>query len=94
MPRFVSILLWFTLMIRTLSKEGNRNANDYLSPYPKRFWRGPVCSVFHPSRSDENMSEGENLPLVILGHLSNWFSVLEDRGTVAGELGCTIHHPY
>ncbi|KAF8653446.1 hypothetical protein AX16_003921 [Volvariella volvacea WC 439] len=47
----------------------------------ERQWRGPV----HLTRSQEGApSEGENLPLAILHCLSEWASILEDRGATPG----------
>jgi putative membrane protein len=40
--------------------------------------------VGHSKRRPRVAGDGENLPLEIVRCLSEWYSVLEDRGTVAG----------
>jgi ion channel-forming bestrophin family protein len=52
----------------------------------QREWSGPVHSmkVGHSKRRPRVAGDGENLPLEIVRCLSEWYSVLEDRGTVAG----------
>ncbi|TFK65187.1 UPF0187-domain-containing protein [Pluteus cervinus] len=50
----------------------------------ERKWRGPVHSFKHLRHRPQGFNDGENLPLEILRCLSEWFSVLEDRGTVPG----------
>ncbi|KAH6897922.1 Bestrophin, RFP-TM, chloride channel-domain-containing protein [Coprinopsis sp. MPI-PUGE-AT-0042] len=49
-----------------------------------RQWRGPVDSGMHMKHRPRVAGGGENLPLEIIRCLSEWFSVLEDRGTVPG----------
>ncbi|KAF9055709.1 Bestrophin, RFP-TM, chloride channel-domain-containing protein [Panaeolus papilionaceus] len=56
-----------------------------------RKWRGPIHSGAHVKHHPVYHGDGENLPLEILRCLSEWFSVLEDRGTVPGtSLGAMI----
>lgn len=49
-----------------------------------RQWRGPVDSGMHMKHRPRVAGGGENLPLEVIRCLSEWFSVLEDRGTVPG----------
>ncbi|TFK25391.1 UPF0187-domain-containing protein [Coprinopsis marcescibilis] len=50
----------------------------------QRQWKGPVQSGLHTKHRPVIAGGGENLPLEIVRCLSEWFSVLEDRGTVPG----------
>ncbi|KAF5312327.1 hypothetical protein D9619_002547 [Psilocybe cf. subviscida] len=49
-----------------------------------RKWQGPIYSGLHAKHRPKVAGGGENLPLEILRCLSEWFSTLEDRGTVPG----------
>ncbi|EDR01137.1 uncharacterized protein LACBIDRAFT_312458 [Laccaria bicolor S238N-H82] len=51
---------------------------------PQRRWQGPVQSSLYNKHRPRVAGSGENLPLEILRCLSEWLSVLEDRGTVPG----------
>ncbi|CAA7268873.1 unnamed protein product [Cyclocybe aegerita] len=50
----------------------------------ERKWQGPVHPGLHTKHRPRVAGGGENLPLEILRCLSEWCSVLEDRGTVPG----------
>ncbi|KDR72660.1 hypothetical protein GALMADRAFT_252832 [Galerina marginata CBS 339.88] len=52
----------------------------------QRKWQGPIASQagLHSKHRPKVAGGGENLPLEILRCLSEWCSVLEDRGTVPG----------
>jgi predicted membrane chloride channel (bestrophin family) len=75
----------------TRLRRSNRDATDVerngsSSIRPKRKWRGPT----YPGITCV-IDKGDVLPLEILCHISNWFAVLEDRGTVPGSsLGTMI----
>ncbi|KAF6748700.1 Bestrophin, RFP-TM, chloride channel-domain-containing protein [Ephemerocybe angulata] len=59
--------------------------DDFNDAYvAKRRWQGPVQSGLHMKHHPKVAGDGENLPLEIVRCLSEWFSVLEDRGTVPG----------
>ncbi|KAF9445947.1 UPF0187-domain-containing protein [Macrolepiota fuliginosa MF-IS2] len=66
------------------SLEGDQNANDPFHPNSGRSWRGPIYSGLHTKHRPYVAGGGENLPVEILRHLSNWLGALEDRGTVPG----------
>lgn len=48
-------------------------------------WQGPIYQGQHTKHRPVVAGGGENLPLEVLRCLSEWISVLEDRGTVPGE---------
>jgi len=53
----------------------------------QRVWRGTVANkkaLDHGKHRPRVAGDGDNLPLEILRCLSEWFAVLEDRGTVPG----------
>ncbi|TEB37921.1 UPF0187-domain-containing protein [Coprinellus micaceus] len=50
----------------------------------KRHWQGPVGGGLHMKSHPKVAGGGENLPVEIIRCLSEWISVLEDRGTVQG----------
>ncbi|KAF5354737.1 hypothetical protein D9756_005787 [Leucocoprinus leucothites] len=65
--------------------EGDQNPNDPRAHrHSHRSWQGPVYSTLHTKHRPLAVSGGQNLPVEILRHISDWFSVLEDRGTVPG----------
>ncbi|KAF8058525.1 Bestrophin, RFP-TM, chloride channel-domain-containing protein [Lyophyllum atratum] len=47
-------------------------------------WQGPIMTGAHAKHRPKVAGGGENLPLEVLRCLSEWLSVLEDRGTVPG----------
>jgi len=49
-----------------------------------RQWQGPVHEGRHMKHRPKVAGSGENLPLEIVRCMSEWCSVLEDRGTVPG----------
>lgn len=51
----------------------------------RRKWQGPVHPGLHVKHRPMVAGGGESLPLEILRCLSEWASVLEDRGTVPGK---------
>jgi putative membrane protein len=53
--------------------------------HPRR-WQGPIYQGLHTKHRPVVAGGGENLPLEVLRCLSEWMSVLEDRGTVPGAL--------
>ncbi|KAF5317118.1 hypothetical protein D9611_003507 [Ephemerocybe angulata] len=64
---------------------GLNEDDDFNDAYvAKRRWQGPVQSGLHMKHHPKVAGDGENLPLEIVRCLSEWFSVLEDRGTVPG----------
>lgn len=62
------------------------NTHDHFNDayIPKRRWQGPVQGGLHMKHHPKVAGDGENLPLEIIRCLSEWFSVLEDRGVVPG----------
>ncbi|RDB20650.1 hypothetical protein Hypma_012157 [Hypsizygus marmoreus] len=51
---------------------------------PDHRWQGPIHSGLHLKHRPQVAGGGQNLPLEVLRCLSEWLSVLEDRGTVPG----------
>ncbi|TFK32431.1 Bestrophin, RFP-TM, chloride channel-domain-containing protein [Crucibulum laeve] len=69
----------------------NVDAGELPNQIRGRQWQGPVHSSLHAKHRPRVAGGGENLPVEILRCLSEWFSVLEDRGTVPGtSLGSMI----
>ncbi|KAF8635323.1 hypothetical protein AX17_003943 [Amanita inopinata Kibby_2008] len=61
------------------------------APRVRHTWDGPVHAALSDKQRPRIAGQGENLPLEILRCLSEWFSVLEDRGTVPGtSLGAMV----
>ncbi|KAJ3566803.1 hypothetical protein NP233_g6772 [Leucocoprinus birnbaumii] len=54
---------------------------------------GPTYSALHTKHRPLAVDGGQNLPVAILRQISDWLSVLEDRGTVPGELTCPSLSP-
>ena len=75
-----SDLAFFRIALISNHQEAEEGHSDL------RQWRGPVDSGMHLKHRPRVAGGGENLPLEIIRCLSEWFSVLEDRGTVPGGL--------
>ena len=62
------------------------NYNKFDGKSKKRRWQGPTFThpALHSKHRPKVAGGGENLPLEILRCLSEWLSVLEDRGCVPG----------
>ncbi|PPQ71454.1 hypothetical protein CVT24_011966 [Panaeolus cyanescens] len=73
---------WFTR--NNAQARNTENERAQAQRYQGRKWRGPIHTGAHLKNRQLYQGDGENLPLEILRCLSEWFSVLEDRGTVPG----------
>ncbi|PPQ93138.1 hypothetical protein CVT25_003519 [Psilocybe cyanescens] len=58
--------------------------DEYRPLPPDRKWQGPLHPGSYAKHRPKIAGGGENLPLEILRCLSEWVSVLDDRGTVQG----------
>ncbi|KIK00193.1 hypothetical protein K443DRAFT_679370 [Laccaria amethystina LaAM-08-1] len=84
-PGLAALFQWFRPR-RSLELPPARDAevDPGATSQPQRRWQGPVQSNLYNKHRPRVAGSGENLPLEILRCLSEWFSVLEDRGTVPG----------
>ncbi|KAF7318124.1 hypothetical protein HMN09_00320400 [Mycena chlorophos] len=85
MVPFASVLGTFTGWIRSFwksNKEQNEGHQHRDRSSRMRTWSGPIHP--HGQKELERYEIGENLPEEVLRCLSEWVSVLEDRGTVPG----------
>ncbi|KIJ90409.1 hypothetical protein K443DRAFT_686786, partial [Laccaria amethystina LaAM-08-1] len=85
LPGFAALFRWFgSWRSAELPPSRGPEAGSGAPSQPKRRWQGPVHSRLHNKHGPRVAGTGESLPLEILRCLSEWFSVLEDRGAVPG----------
>ncbi|KAF8809755.1 UPF0187-domain-containing protein [Phlegmacium glaucopus] len=96
---FAGIITWLTKQVNPQTLEVLPPGFQEVDPSPshgsygrhRRRWQGPMHLVSSIKHRPRVAGGGRNLPLEVLSCLSQWCSILEDRGTVPGtSLGAMI----